>query len=259
MSPRESGRVARPTWTRRAGSLALAAAAVLGVARCTCADPQAEADRRRREQQSARAERTRAGLARESRTLTPEVIRGVELGMTVESLTKLRPRARSTRADRRPAKRGTDDHDWLQEDLSSAARALYAFDEEEGRLVQVQVLSLVPSREAIAPHLTAMNEQYGSPTGAWDCPRTAELPPTRRFTWRRAFAAVQDVILIYQGRVSITFYLAPAQEIERSLRRARCVPISGDRVGQMPVADELPEGALPARRSPPSRSGDAGS
>lgn len=236
----------------RALAIALASGVAIasGCAQCTCADPAAESARRREDEERARAARQREGLARESRSLTPEVVRGVELGMTVEELTRLRPRARSNRQGRRPAKRPDDDFDWLQEDLSSAARALYAFDEEEGRLVQLQLLSLVPTPDAIPPHLTAMSEQYGRPTGVWDCPRTNELPPTRRFTWRRAFAAVQDVILIYQGRVSITFYLAPGDEIERSLRRARCVPISGEQAGRMPVADELPEGALPRRPGP---------
>lgn len=220
------------------------------LARCTCTDPQVEADRRREAADRAREARTKAGRTRESRQLVPEVLRGVELGMTVEELTRLRPHARTTRQGRGAVRRTDDPYDWLQEDLSSAARALYAFDEEEGRLVQIQVLSLVPGSEAIPPHLTAMNEQYGRPTGVWDCPRTQELPPTRRFTWRRAFTAVQDVILLYQGRASITFYLAPSEEIERSLRRARCVPIGADRAGHMPVAGELPEGALPARPQP---------
>jgi hypothetical protein len=68
-----------------------------------------------------------------------------------------------------------------------------------------------------------MIETYGRPTGVWTCPDRAV--PTRRFTWRRSLTAIMDVFLVYDGRVSITLYIAPAETIGASLQRARCAPV----------------------------------
>ena len=98
-------------------------------------------------------------------------------------------------------------------------------------------LSLLPGTEAIAPHLTAMNEQYGRPTGIWDCPDTGGVP-TRRFTWRHSETTIADVFLIYRGRVSVTLYIAPSSTIGASLQRAQCRPAAPDAIATFPVTTE---------------------
>ena len=86
---------------------------------------------------------------------------------------------------------------------------MYGFGKGSGRLVRIQVMSMLPGPEAVGPHLTAMLETYGRPTGAYNCPDTGGVP-TRRFTWRRAQTALADIFLVYGDRVSVTLDIAPA-------------------------------------------------
>ena len=172
-----------------------------------------------------------ARLGDESATLIPEMLSGVELGMSLDELRAARPAAR---APARPASDPTKM--FLEEQLPNGANVMYGLERRSRRLLQVQVLSRMPAVEGIAPHLTAMNEQYGSPTGIWDCPDTEGLP-TRRFTWRRAVTTVSDVFLVHPGGVSVTLYIAPSEVIERSLRMSSCRPVrSREELETFPVA-----------------------
>src|SRR5688500_4753578 len=107
-----------------------------------------------------------ARLQEESTSLMPELVRPVALGMSRREVHRHRPRAT-------PSLQARDQTlDWVEERFPNGAQALYGFAKRSARLVQVQILSLLPSGDAILPHLTAMNEQYGRPTGIWNCPDT---------------------------------------------------------------------------------------
>jgi hypothetical protein len=174
----------------------------------------------------------RARQREESMALMPEPLAGVGLGMTVEEVRATGHRIAPAAGRQPPA---TEHLTMYEERLENGAQIMFGFSDLTGRLTQVQVMSLLPRVEAIAPHLQAMNERYGTPNGVWDCPDTQGLP-TRRFTWREAQTAVSDVFLLYNGRVSLTLYIATPETIGRSLRMSHCVPVPRERLDQFPTA-----------------------
>lgn len=197
------------------------------------ADEEAAAERERRAE--AREQRQEEALdwlqdvQAESRDLMPPMLEGIGLGMNLDEI-------RGLRGDRlQPSRNREEGKIWMEEALGNGAQILLGFEATSRRLIQVQVLSRVPV-EAIAPHLTAMSEQYGSPTGIWDCPNTGGLP-TRRFTWRKNHTTIADVFLVHPGGISITLYIAPTETIGGSLRMASCRPIqSREDLGNFPIA-----------------------
>lgn len=148
---------------------------------------------------------------------------GLYLGMPLEEVRAARPAMVPALASAGSERDGPT----FEESLPNGSRVVYVFARSGGSeapLERVQVLSLLPSVEALGPHLEAMNAQYGTPTGIWDCPRTGGVP-TRRFTWRRGESTVSDIFLVAGDRVSATLYIAPNDIIERSLRMGACRPL----------------------------------
>jgi hypothetical protein len=197
---------------------------------------------RREEREAGREERRAEGLEQlaelrnESAALIPEMLEGVTLGMTLEEVRAIRGTRMSR--DRRASEPGIA---MWAERMPNGAQILYGFEERLGLLLQVQVMSLLPSVEAIAPHLTAMHETYGSPTGVWNCPHTEDVP-TRRFTWRHAECAVSDIFLISpSGQVSVTLYVTTNERTAASLARSDCHVASPEELETFPIADHVPE------------------
>lgn len=188
----------------------------------------------RREARRAEGREALRELREESATLMPTLLEGIALGSSLEEVRALRGAAMIP--DDRPAEEGIQQ--W-HERLPNGGEVMYGFEQRLGLLLQVQVLSPLPDVNAIAPHLAAMNEAYGSPTGIWDCPRTGDVP-TRRFTWRRAETAVSDIFLIVGERVSLTLYITTSDRTGHSLARAGCTPITPDALDVFPVADHVP-------------------
>ena len=210
-------------------------------------------EQRRAEEQreTEREERWFEVAAEESRTLIPELLSGVILGMSVEELTAVRSSAEATQS------RTDDQKFWYQENLPIGAQAMYGFDEDSERLVQLQILSRMPDGEAAGLHLAAMHDTYGVPTGMWHCPNTGEVP-TRRFTWRRGVTTVMDILLAHGGGVSQTLYIASSEVVERSLRQGQCRPIRDrEEARTVPAVignqerinrNEVPPGVIPPPR-----------
>lgn len=193
---------------------------------------EATAARARREERERREQEAIEAIQRESDTLMPPLLEGIRLGMQKDDARRARPGMTPNTAGADPREPHLES--W-EERFPNGARAVYVFERESGLLQRVQVLSLLPDVRAIAPHLTAMNEQYGTPTGIWDCP-DADGVPTRRFTWRHGNTTVADIFLIYGNRVSQTLYIAPTPVIGLSLRRANCRPLSdASQLGNFPV------------------------
>lgn len=188
----------------------------------------AEALVRRAERDQARAVELVAAVEEQSQALMPAMIRGVAIGMDENELRHVRPLVRAAQSAHEPGKV------WLEEMLANGAQILYSLDAGSHRVLQVQVLSVLPSHDAITPHLAAMNDQYGTPTGVWDCPATDGLT-TRRFTWRKNLASLMDVFLIYGERVSLTLYIAPTETIQQSLALAHCHPVARADLDTFPV------------------------
>lgn len=183
----------------------------------------------RREARGREEQQRLARLIEESRELMPEVVSGVALGMSLDEVRQARgPRMAPSGQRGGPLA-------MFEERLGNGGQVMYGFEPGAGRLVQVQVLSLLPTVDAIAPHLAAMHERYGTPTGIWDCPTTGGVP-TRRFTWRRSETTVSDVFLIYGDRVSITLYIATSDQIGRSLQMASCTPVTREGLAEFPIA-----------------------
>jgi hypothetical protein len=205
-------------------------------------------DAAREERRHAQRERAEAWLARlteESAALMPEPLRGIALGMSLDEVRRARARRLIP-----STQRGETTLLVFEEQLSNGGRVMYGFDPTSQRLVQVQVLSLLPTLDAIAPHLRAMHERYGRPTGIWDCPSTGGVP-TRRFTWRGSTTTVSDVFLVYGNRVSLTLYIATSDQIGRSLAMAHCEPVPPHRIDAFPIAtpEQIRRAAAPS--SPP--------
>ena len=194
---------------------------------------EAQAARARREERQRRERERIDAIGRESDALMPPLLEGIRLGMTKIEARRARPALTPNTAGADPAEPHLES--W-EERFENGARAVYVFERESELLQRVQVLSLLPDVRAIAPHLTAMNEQYGTPTGVWDCPDTQGVP-TRRFTWRHGNTTIADIFLIVGNRVSQTLYIAPTPVIHLSLRRAACRPLTDrDQLGNFPVA-----------------------
>jgi hypothetical protein len=174
-----------------------------------------------------RTELTSDTLRDESAGLMPSELEGIALGMTEAEL----------RAERDGLARRNKQVDsslrWLEEELSNDARVLYGLHPKSDRLAKVQVMSHMASLEGVQPHLTAMTERYGSPTGLWECPDTGGVP-TLRFTWRKNVTTVSDVFLFYPGGAATTLYVAPSDSIADSLREGECRPTTLQRLKQNP-------------------------
>lgn len=185
----------------------------------------------------AREEHTRAAHAREleaaqseSREALAGVLDGVALGDTISEVRAARPQGAVE-----PARAHADPGFRLyQEQLANGAQVIYAFDEGTDRLARVQMLSLLEGADGFGPHLAALTERYGTPTGIWDCTDDTGLS-TRRFTWRREHVALADVMLIYGARISLTFYVTTNEQMARSLRRSGCSPTPRERLEQFPI------------------------
>lgn len=172
----------------------------------------------RRENRAVRDDERMSRLVEESRELMPPPLEGLALGMDQEAVAELRTAI--------APKVGSSDPDktFYEEELENGSQIVYGFDNESEALAQIQVLSVLPSAEALTAHFTAMVDSYGRPSGAWDCPDTGGVP-TRRFTWRRARTTLADIFLVYGNRISVTLYIAPTEVIGRSLQRAGCRPV----------------------------------
>jgi len=232
------GAVSRPTLIALVAVLALLGGGLFAWDAYTTAEEERAAAEResRREAREREREQELAELAEDLREAStgqfPPPLEELALGITEAELRTRRPSMEPKDDEERPGK-------WFEERLANGAQAVYAIGERSGRLGQVQVLSLVPP-EGIPPHLTALVERYGSPTGVWHCPaRSAAGVPTRRFTWRMDQIAIQDVILVHPGGVSITLYIAPASVIGQSLQLSRCRPVeSREEMADLPVATQ---------------------
>lgn len=225
--------MSRETLTALAVVVVVLGGAVLGYG--IWSDRQATAEEAAREARraarEARAEEARNELREESAAAMPDLLEGVALGQSADEVRSARP----PRALAPSTSHSDPGLSLYEEHLPNGAEIMYGFDAEDGTLVQVQVLSLLPTVDALAPHLAAMNERYGSPTGIWDCPLTGDLP-TRRFTWRRSHTTIADVMLIYGDRVSLTLYISTSDAMGLSLRRSHCQPTPADQIDHFPTA-----------------------
>lgn len=184
-----------------------------------------------------REERSRAAHAhelddarQESRQALAGVLDGVALGDTLAEVRAARPDHAVE-----PARAHSDPGFHLfQEHLPNGAQVIYAFDEESDRLARVQLLSLLEGAEGFGPHVAALTDRYGPPTGLWDCTDDTGLS-TRRFTWRQEHVALADVMLVYGSRISLTFYVTTNEQMARSLRRSGCRPTSREQIDQFPI------------------------
>lgn len=197
------------------------------------AERASDAAEARAEAREERARQREERLRQESERLIPDLLEGLYLGIPLADARRARPRMTPELQNAGPEEENTI---VFEERFPNGARAIYVFERETDRLQRIQVLSLLPSVDAMAPHLVAMNEQYGTPTGIWDCPQTGNVP-TRRFTWRHGETTISDIFLIYGNRVSVTLYIAPSGIIERSLRMAACRPVrSREELESFPIA-----------------------
>lgn len=194
----------------------------------------AAAEERRQERERQTRERQEQAIAwvasvqEESEQKMPPMLEGLGLGMTLDEVRHERPDAQPHPTAREPGKM------FLGERLRNGAEVIYGFEARSRRLLQIQIMSRMPG-EGVGPHLEAMQEQYGRPTGIWDCPNTGGVP-TRRFTWRGSHVALADIFLVHPGGVSVTLYLAATETIGRSLQISNCHPVEGDAIATFPAA-----------------------
>ncbi len=189
------------------------------------------AEEERASEQAEAAEAARA-LRGPSSDIIPAELDGVQLGMTLDALQGVRTVL--PKDDQRPGNLR-----FYEEMLTSHSQAVYGFDQNTERLVQLQVMSSVPP-SAVAPHLQAMFDRYGLPTGIWNCPPSgAARVPMRRFTWRRDAVSMQDILLIHPQGVSLTLYIAPTETIRASLAVSHCAAVqTPEQLDSLPMATQ---------------------
>lgn len=194
------------------------------------AEHETEREARARERDEAEAHRIDE-LGTESAELLHDVLPGVTLGADVETIQAARPENAVS-----PSTSRTDPgFDLYEEALPNGAQVMYAFATRSHRLERVQVLSRIDDVNAIAPHLSAMHERYGAPTGIWDCRDPGGIA-TRRFTWRRSHVGLADIALLYGDRISLTLYVTSNEQMSQSLQRAHCVPTPPDQIDHFPTS-----------------------
>jgi hypothetical protein len=196
------------------------------------------ADARHRREREAAQLRLAEQLVAESRAMLPPQLGGLALGAHETEV------AAARRASARSATKREPGLYFREERLDNGAQAVYGFDEQSRRLYQVQVLSMLPRPEALRPHLEAMSRTYGPPSAIVDCPDT-EGVPTRRFVWRKGTVTLMDIVLVYRGNVSVTYYLAPHERAAASLARARCAPVRTEaQLAEFPIATDAQMGGV---------------
>lgn len=195
----------------------------------------AAAARERMEAQQARdarrASRDRERIAEESDVLLPNALSGVALAATREEVEAARPGVI-------PSPRATDpDRSWYQESLENGAKVLYAFDDASERLVEVQVLGVVPpDGQALRRHLQGLGARLGAPNGVFDCDGGTSSAPTRQIVWTRRHVGLRNVLLAYGDRLSVTQTLMPLAQMEVSMRAAGCRPVGKEGAASLPTA-----------------------
>lgn len=193
------------------------------------AQAETEHQAREREQEAVEAH-LREELSEESTELLHDVLPGVALGASLDAVRAARApgtiAASTSHAD--------PGFELYEEQMPNGAEVVYGFDEGSHQLARVQVLSMLPTLEGLAPHLTAMHERYGAPSGIWDCADAGGIS-TRRFTWRRSHVGLADIVLLYGTRISLTLYVTSNEQMSASLRRAGCAPMAPDAIEQFPT------------------------
>jgi hypothetical protein len=215
---------------------------------------------RRAEERRTEAEAHWAAVREESRPILPAVAGGLALGMprseVLERVGGLAPMGGdAARSDDR-------DLEAYATNLPGGRRMVALFGRDDARLKRVQLLGTLPGPQALGPHLQALNDTYGRPSGSWDCPVTGQHPlPTRRFTWRGEHVVLVAILLVVGDRVSTTLDVAEIDRVAASLRRSRCHPTASEDLGEIPRADprviqaQLPPGGGP--RPAPAARGNA--
>lgn len=183
---------------------------------------QARVEARRRERAEA--------VTEESARFIPDALGGVRLGMSLADLRSARPAAT-------PPMRVTPGETRWEEELANRAKVVYGFGDDSAHLAMVQVLSQIPP-EGVGPHLTAMQDRYGSATVVMRCSaQSAAGVPTLRFLWQGANVTLQDILLIHDGGVSLTLYVTSNAATAASLRAGGCAPVrSRDELDELQMA-----------------------
>lgn len=201
--------------------------AVFGILETREEQRQEELREQRRTAREERADERFEALRRESANVLPEPLDGTEIGMRERELREARPNVQTDPTPRSAAQK------WLMENLASGSVALYGFDDDRLSLVQVQ--SQIDPR-GVGPHLTAMRELYGRPTGVYRCAPAGGIG-TLRFVWRKSHLSVQDIFLFHTGGVAVNLYVAPTDAVGTSLRLSQCRPVrSRDELEDLPIA-----------------------
>ncbi len=181
----------------------------------------------RRQDRARQDDEVSEALQRESTNLMPAPIAGAAIGMTERELREARPEAHTDPTPRNAAEK------WLMERLAGGSVALYGFNNL--RLALIQVQSQIDPR-GVAPHLTAMREEYGAPTGVFRCAPVGGIG-TLRFVWRKSHLSVQDIFLFHTGGVAVNLYIAPSDTVGTSLQMSQCRPIrSRSELEDLPIA-----------------------
>jgi hypothetical protein len=172
----------------------------------------------------------RSELGRASALVLGAALPGVELDMTLPELARRHPRlVRYAPADREGLRA-------YQEELGPDRRALYFFATgAPARIARVQVAGKLEGDQAVPGHVLDRQARLGPPSGVWDCPASAGQVPTRRYQFRSGRAAALDVIALLGTYVSVTFYVASAEQIRRSLVDADCQPTPPERAARFPA------------------------
>ena len=188
---------------------------------------QEELREQRREELARRSDERSEAMIRESGNIMPAPLEGAAIGMRERELREARPHAQTDPTPRAAAQK------WLLERLTSGSVALFGFNED--RLALIQVQSQIDPR-GVGPHLTAMREQYGRPSGVYRCAPAGGIG-TLRFVWRKSHLSVQDIFLFHTGGVAVNLYIAPTDTVGTSLQMSQCRPIrSRAELEDLPIA-----------------------
>lgn len=157
-------------------------------------------------------------ILKESQELMPTGFEELQLGIGI-------PQFRKVRFYAQPDKKNTGigGRNWWTEKLPNGTQVLYGFKGSPMKLVQVQFLNLIPSKESYHAHITALQDRYGYDPEIYLCPPPEKgMPWMIRLIWKKSEVSLAEALIENDNNISATITIQTNKAIEDALETYNC-------------------------------------